>query len=48
MKKYDAWKIIMTLVTVIFIVAMVILNVWAITAEKNSRTEPAPTVEIAN
>lgn len=48
MKKYDAWKIIMTLVTVIFIVAMVILNVWAITEEKNSRTETAPAVEIAN
>lgn len=38
-KKYDTWKIIMTLITMIFIAAMVILNIVTLSEEKNSRAE---------
>ena len=39
MKKYDTWKIITTLITIIFIAVMVILNVINLSEEKNAKTE---------
>ena len=38
MKKYDTWKIITTLITIIFIAVMVILNVINLSEEKNAKT----------
>ena len=38
-KKYDTLKIILTLITMIFIAVMLVLNVMDLSAEKNSRIE---------
>ena len=37
-KNYDKWKIITTLITMIFIAVMVILNIVTLSEEKNSKT----------
>ena len=47
-KNYDKWKIIMTLITMIFIVVMVILNVINFSEEKNSRAESVNQIQTVN
>jgi flagellar biogenesis protein FliO len=47
-KKYDTWKIIMTIITMIFIFIMLILNVKTLSDEKNAGLKNNSKVEISN
>ena len=48
MKKYDTWKIITTLITIIFIAVMVILNVINLSEEKNALGHELSKIPSAN
>lgn len=44
-KKYDMFKIVMTVLTMIFIAVMLILNIIDLSEEKKSRTESVNQIE---